>query len=186
MVYPISKLLFLPLLRVIIKRVKGVENVPPKTPFIVVANHEHHLDHLLVGYLIISKLNRKVHFISVPLFWFAKTKIYSKWAGTILLFDPKQAYQGAKKVIESGGIVGIFPEGILERKDRKENPKTGAVRLALETRTPILPMGIRFSSKPFSSTINIGKLIHIKNKKNIKKQTLDLLKSTYELRDELS
>ena len=76
--------------------------------------------------------------------------------------------------------MGIFPEGHLEAKVR--NPKTGAIRLALETNAPILPIGLKSSYIPFNSTLNIGKLIYLKkNKKNLKKQASDLMKKVYQL-----
>mgnify|MGYP001620129181 CR=1 FL=1 len=114
--------------------------------------------------------------------WFLGETICRKWAACVPVFNPAQAYEETKKLIESGEIIGIFPEaGIRKTK----NPKTGAVRLALETKTPILPIGIKSSYIPFNSTINIGNLIYLKNQKNIKKQTLNLMKEIYRLRNNL-
>ncbi|MEK6891621.1 MAG: lysophospholipid acyltransferase family protein [Nanoarchaeota archaeon] len=181
MVYPISKLWFYPLCWILIKKIKGIGNIPGKKTFIIAANHETNRDHLLILYPIIKKLNKKVHFIATPVWWF--NIISRQWAGVIPMYSPKQAYREAKKLIRSGEIVGIFPEGRLERKKRIEKPKTGAVRLALETGTLILPIGIKFSYAPFSSTINIGKLVYLNKNKDIKKQASDVMKYLYELRD---
>ena len=81
-----------------------------------------------------------------------------------------------------GEIIGIFPEGRLNAKVR--HLKTGAVRLAIETKTPILPISIKSSYIPFNSAINIGKLTYLKKRKNVKKQTLDLINYIYHLRQE--
>ena len=105
--------------------------------------------------------------MAVPTWWYVHEKLYRQWAGAIPLFNPEQAYREAKELIKSNEVIAIFPEGRLERKKRRENPKTGAVRLAIETKTPILPMGINFSYYPFSSTISIGKLIYPKENKNL-------------------
>lgn len=181
MAYPISKIWFYPILRISIKRINGIENIPNKASFIVIANHESRWDHLLILYPILKKLNKKVHFIATPVWWF--NNISRQWAGVIPLYHSKQAYNSAKELIKSGEIVGIFPEGRLERKRRRENPKTGAVRLALETKTPILPIGIKFSYIPFNSTINIGKPIYLNKNKNIKKRARDLMEHVYELKN---
>ena len=184
MVYPILKLWFYPLCSTLIRRIKGIDNIPTKCPFIIVANHEKLIDPLYIIYPILKKLNKKIHFVATPTWWFLGEKICRQWAGGIPLFNSKQAYKEAKEIIKSGEIVGIFPEG---GRKRTKNPKTGALRLAIETNTPILPMGIKSSYLPFSSILNIGKLIYLKkNKKNLKKQAIKLMKYVYKLRREIS
>ena len=182
MAYPITKFWFYPFCRVFTRKIKGVDNIPNNTPFIIVSNHKKLIDPLLIIYPILKKLNKKVHFLAAPTWWFIGDKICDQWAGCIPLFDSKQAYTQMKKYIKKEKIVGIFPEGHLNTKVR--HPKTGAVRLAIETNTPILPIGIKSSYIPFSSTINIGKLRYMKKGKDIKKQTLDLMDYVYSLRIE--
>lgn len=137
---------------------------------------------MLIIYPILRKLNKKVHFLATPTWWFLGETICRKWAGCIPLFNSEQAYNEMKNHIKKGGIIGIFPEGHLNARVR--HPKIGAVRLAIETKTPILPISIKSSYLPFNSTINIGKLIYAKKEKNIEKQTLDLMSYVYGLRDE--
>ena len=149
MVYPITKLWFYPLCKVLTRKIKGIENIPHKTPFIIVSNHEMLIDPLIILYPLLRELNKKVHFIGTPTWWFLGETICRQWAGGIPLFTPKQAYKEAKELIKSGEIVGIFPEGGI---GKTRNPKTGAVRLALETNIPILPIGIKSSYLPFKST----------------------------------
>ena len=167
---------------VLIKNIKGLDNIPTKIPFIIVSNHEKLIDPVLIFYPILKKLNKKVHFLATPTWWFLGETICRKWAGCIPLFDRKQAYNESKKLIESGEILGIFPEAGLKRT---KNPKTGAIRLALETDAPILPIGIKSSYIPFNSTIKIGKLIHLKKKNNIKKQMSNLMEEVYRLRNSM-
>lgn len=177
MVYPITKLWFYPLTSFFIKRIKGTENILSSN-YIVVSNHENLIDPLLIFRPILKKLDRKVHFVATPTWWFLGGTLCRKWAGCIPLFSSKQAYAESKKIIKSKGIVGIFPEGGTKRT---KNFKTGAVRLALQTKTPILPIGLKSSYLPFSSKINIGKPISVK-KGNAKKITAGLMKQIYRLR----
>ena len=179
MAYTISKIWFYPVFRILIKRTYGIENIPNNSNFIIVSNHEKLIDPLFIVYLMLKRLNRKVHFLATPTWWFLGEKICRKWAGCIPLFNPKQAYNEMKDHIKKGNIVGIFPEGHLDEKVRY--PKTGAVRLALETKTPILPVGIKSSYWPFSTTIRVGKLIYLK-KKNIKEQAFQLIDYAYQLK----
>ena len=183
MAYPITKFWFYPLCSLLIRKIKGKENIPAKTQFIIVSNHEHLVDPLLIIFPILRKLDNKVHFVAKPTWWFLGNTICRKWAGCIPLFNKKQAFEESRLLIKSGEIVGIFPEGSTKRT---KNPKTGAIRLAIETNIPILPVGLKSSYIPFKSTMNIGELIHFKNKKNVEKQTLDLMDSVYKLRDDIS
>lgn len=180
MAYPITKLWFYPFNWIMVKNINGIENIPNKSPFIIISNHEHLVDPMYILYPLLKKLNKKIHFIATPTWRFLGDTVCWKWAGSIPLFNSKQAYIEAKKLIESSEIVGIFPQGGIKRT---KNPKTGAVRLALETNTPILPIGIKSSYIPFNSKVIIGKPIYFKNKKNIKKQAMDLMELVYRLRD---
>ena len=181
MTYPIFRLWAFPLIRIFIRNISGAENVPTTKNFIIVANHERLVDPVYLMYAITKKLNKKIHFLSSARWWFLGEAICRKWAGCVPLFDSEQAYRELKELVEAGEIVGIFPEGYLNAK--KRNPKTGAVRLAIETKTPIMPIGLKSSYFPLSSGVNIGKLVYIKNKKNIEKQTMDIMKKIYKLRD---
>ena len=142
MAYPISKWLYFPLIRILIRRVEGMENIPRKKPFILASNHEKLIDPFYILYPILKKLNKKVHFLSTGRWWFLGDAICRRWAGCIPLFNAEQAYNEAKELIKSKEIIGIFPEG---GTHRTKNPKTGAVRLAIETNALVLPVGLRSS-----------------------------------------
>ena len=183
MVYPITKLWFYPFCRLLIGRIKCMENIPADMPFIAVSNHELLVDSLLIIYPIIRKLNKKVHLLSSGSWWFLGETICRRWAACVPVFNPAQAYEETKKLIESGEIIGIFPEAGLRKT---KNLKTGAIRLALEMNAPILPIGLKSSYIPFNSAINIGKPIYLKkNKKNLKKQMSDLMEEVYRLRNSI-
>jgi len=173
MAYPISKLWIYTLCRVLTRNIEGINNIPKDFNFILISNHDKLIDPLLILYPILRKLDKKVHFLATPTWWFLGKTICRKWAGCIPLFNPEQAYSEMKNRVKKGEIIGIFPEGHLNARIR--HPKTGAARLAIETKTPILPISIKSSYLPFNSTIHIGKPIYLKKRKNIKKQTLDLM-----------
>lgn len=181
MAYPITKFWFYPFNWVMIRRIKGMGNIPEDKTFIVVSNHEKLIDPLYLAYPLIKKLNKKIHFLSSARWWFLGDTICRQWAGCIPLFDKEQAFKESKELIKFGEIIGIFPEGHLNSKIR--NPKTGAVRLALETKKPILPIGLKSSHIPFGSAMNIGKPVYPKKGKNIEKQMMEVMDEVYRLRD---
>ncbi|MEK6983646.1 MAG: lysophospholipid acyltransferase family protein [Nanoarchaeota archaeon] len=181
MAYPITRFWLYPLNWLMIRRIRGIDNIPDKTTFIIVSNHERLIDPVYIVYVILKKLNRKVHFIASPSWWFLGNTVCRQWAGCIPLFNSREAYQEAKKLVKSGNIVGIFPEGGTRRT---KNPKKGAVRLAIETKTPILPIGLKSSYAPLNSTLNIGKLVYLnKGKISLNKQAKVLMEHIYRLND---
>ncbi|MFC1704864.1 lysophospholipid acyltransferase family protein, partial [Nanoarchaeota archaeon] len=72
--------------------------------------------------------------------------------------------------LKSGEPIGIFPEGHRSYSDKMREGKTGAARLALTARVPVIPIGIEGSKKvlPLGAfwprlkrfTINVGKPIY--------------------------
>lgn len=165
-----------------LRRIKGMDNISKKTHFIIISNHDKLVDPLLILYVVLRKLNRKVHFLAAPSWWFLGDTICRKWAGCIPLFDSKQSYEEMKKHVAKNKIVGIFPEGHM--KKRNGTPRTGALRLALETNTPILPIGIHHNKGLLRSNMSIGKLFFLKkNKESQEKQMKEIMKIVYNLRD---
>lgn len=144
MVYPIFKRTILPIFKVFLKEVKGIENIPLKGPFIVAANHDSYLDPLLIAYYVINKTNQKIHFIAYKgRFAFLGNFLIKKWAGCILIRYNKKEIDAALKeavsILKNSGIVGIFPAA---PHHELTNPKTGVARIALAAGCPVLPVAI--------------------------------------------
>jgi len=146
MVYPILKLTAFPFLKLFIKELTGLENIPKKGPFIIASNHNSYLDPLIICSVVIPKINNKIHFIAIRdgakrNFWALGDLISRKWAGCIPL-DKKDRGEGALKeamnLLKNNGIVALFPEGELTKKETE--PRTGAVRLALGSKATIVPV----------------------------------------------
>ena len=64
MVYPIAKIRLTPLIGLLIKETPGLENVPVTWPFIIAANHESYVDHLIIVKTFAVYLNKKIHFLA--------------------------------------------------------------------------------------------------------------------------
>ena len=182
MVYPISKLWYYPLLKIFLKRAKGMDNIPRYINFIVAANHSKLIDPILIYYPIIKTLNKKLHFIASPR-WIPTlgSTICEKWAGCIPAYGGK-TYGLARQALMEGKLVGIFPEGYL--KNRLKIPKNGVIRLSIETKTPILPVGVKSSYKPWNSSVNIGKPFYATKAKGIEEQLHDLMRELYDLKED--
>jgi 1-acyl-sn-glycerol-3-phosphate acyltransferase len=185
MVYPVSKLLIYPYYALFIKKVKGTENIPTSSNFILVSNHEKRIDPLYLIFTILKKLNKKVHFLAQPKLWFLGEKICREWAGCIPLFNAKQSYNELREFLLNGSIVGIFPEGDYNPNKMHKNLKTGVIRLAIETKKPILPVAIKSSYLPLDTIISIGKLEYFRKNNGLGMQIKKLMATIYGLRADI-
>jgi len=126
-------------------KVEGIENLP-EPPFIIASNHVSIPDGWLISNLIISRFKIPAWFFARDDFW-----IGTRWANFIgpriggIIIDWRKPYKSleiAHEILFKKGIIGIFPEGT-RNPDAKALclGKTGAARLALSAKVPVVPVG---------------------------------------------
>ena len=147
MLYTISRFIGYYLYRpFFVKEIKGMENIP-KEGCIIASNHVSYLDPPILGFAVSQKLNKKVHYLAkIELFRHFFSRAVHKSLEAIPIDREKKDkswIKTAKKYIRNGHIVGIFPEGGRPGTGKLQKAKTGAVRLALATKAPIVPVGIK-------------------------------------------
>lgn len=137
----------------------GLENIPKKGRIILAGNHTYKFD---CGVLI-SSTDRCVHFLGKHTLFKGMKKYFFKNMAVIPVDRTKKdsnCLKEARKVLENDQVIGIFPEGTINRK--KENPilpfKMGALKLALDTDSYIVPFSIKGKYEPFKKgpTIMFG------------------------------
>jgi 1-acyl-sn-glycerol-3-phosphate acyltransferase len=133
-----------PLLRSIFGlEVSGLEQVPAEGPFILASNHHNYFDAVVLGVTI----PRHIHFLVMPRVYHASPlhPTLHRWLGSIPVNlerpDPG-AIKRTLRVLENGGIVGIFPEGPFSREGRLEPGQPGVAMLALRSGVPVVPAAI--------------------------------------------
>jgi 1-acyl-sn-glycerol-3-phosphate acyltransferase len=174
MVYLIGKLIFPKIFGLWIKEVKGLQNVPKKGAYIIVANHASYMDHFLIMCTLVPYVNRKIHHLAKKEhFDNILKRIWHNYAGAVPLdreSGGKETLRWAIKSLKQGKIIAIHPEGTRSLNGKLQKGKTGAARLALAARVPVLPLGLigtfeilpkgKYIPKFKRATINIGKLMH--------------------------
>lgn len=170
MVYPIAKKILPPIVRLWIKKVEGLENIPKRGPFIVAANHASYIDHLIIMCLLVPYLDRRIHFLSKKEhFNNPIKKVWHMWAGAVPLDRDeggKEAMEWAVNALKAGKIIAIHPEGTRTLTGELQRGKTGVARLALLAKVPLVPVGLigtfeilpkgRYIPRLKQAVVNIG------------------------------
>lgn len=165
---PILKVLFKVLFR---PKIKGINNLPIDTNYVLAGNHTKWLDPIML----IAIIPKQVHFLAKDSLFKGITKPFLKGVGAIPVnrkIHDHQALESAIKALNEKDIIGIFPEGTINRE--KKTPtlpfKIGAVKTANVTNTSIVPFVITGKYKLFSSKITIEFLKSRKISDNLEKE----------------
>ncbi|RME51057.1 MAG: 1-acyl-sn-glycerol-3-phosphate acyltransferase [Caldilineae bacterium] len=170
--YPVLRLIFKFIVWILARvEVQGVEHIPPRGPFILAVNH-------------LTILEPPVLFVALPI---KRVTVFAadKWehvffigwllrrVGAIFVNRgevDRRALRAALKVLRSGGVLGIAPEGTRSKTGGLIRAKPGIAYLASLTNAPILPVGmsgqLHFSQqwrrlRRLHLRIRVGPLIHL-------------------------
>ncbi|MFC1704865.1 lysophospholipid acyltransferase family protein [Nanoarchaeota archaeon] len=203
MVFPIVKRTIVPIVkRLWIKKINGLDNVPKGTGFIIAANHSSYLDHWILGSVITSHLDKKIHYLAKKEHFDSfHQRIIHTYFGAIPIDREKggkRALRFAVSGLKKGKIIGIYPEGTRTLTGKIQHGKTGVARLALAAKVPVLPIGLigtfkilpKGKLKPNlkKAKVNIGKPMYFdkyygkeENRKTIRKVTDSIMREIAKL-----
>lgn len=137
-----------PAVRAVLERsfaleVDGAEHLPAEGPFLLAANHHNYLD----GIVLAVAVPHPIAFMVMPRVWRATPlhPLFHRHVGSIPINLERPdvgALRRALRVLEQGGVVGIFPEGPFSTQGRLEQGLPGVAVLALRAGVPVVPAGI--------------------------------------------
>ncbi|RCG19871.1 1-acyl-sn-glycerol-3-phosphate acyltransferase [Streptomyces diacarni] len=138
---------------------RGMENIPRDDGFITVVNHNSYLDPLSYAHYQYNTGRVPRFLAKVGLFKGGFVGAVMRGTGQIPVYrestDAVGAFRAAVEAIEKGECVAFYPEGTLTR-DPQMWPmagKTGAARVALLTRAPVVPVaqwGANLAMPPYA------------------------------------
>lgn len=130
-------------------RIEGLENLPEEGPVLLASNHLAVVDSFYLPLMV----PRRIFFLAKSEY-FTGTGIkggFQRWffsASGQIPIDRSGANAAAgaltagKRVLESGGLLCLYPEGTRSPDGRLYKGKTGLARLALETGVPVIPVAM--------------------------------------------
>jgi 1-acyl-sn-glycerol-3-phosphate acyltransferase len=139
-----------PLLRLIFRpQVEGLRNVPSDGPAILAGNHLSFSDSIFMPLVV----KRRVTFVAKAEYFTGKglkgwlTKSFFLGTGCIPVDRTggdaaRAALDTQLRVLRSGNLAGIYPEGTRSPDGRLYRGKTGVARLALESGAPVVPVAM--------------------------------------------
>jgi len=191
--------------KIYLKKLEGIENLP-KGGYIVAANHESYFDIWAMEMAFLLNTKKWIKFIA------SKSLVndpYFKYVGLLFKHDSNipilierenpdtHFFEAALQSLKKNYIIGIYPEGSRSPNGKIQKGKTGAVRLALYTKSPIVPVGLKgtYEIMPKGSSIpkisksiimRIGKPIDYKAYYDTKDDKVLVRKLTDELMSEIA
>jgi 1-acyl-sn-glycerol-3-phosphate acyltransferase len=137
----------------------GTQNIPREGGVIIAANHQTYVDPFWVGCVV----KRPTRFLA----WDAAfnwplvgplMRLFGAWPLQLEGSDPGPIRLSLQWIREGGAVV-IFPEGGRGNSDGSTKKfKAGAVRMALETGVPILPVTIRGGHQVWPNNFRVPRL----------------------------
>lgn len=154
----------------------GKNRIPQTGRIILAGNHTNYFDCILVG----CATDRCVHYLAKDELMRGPLKIIFRNLGIIPVnrrTKDKAALETAVKYLNDEKLIGIFPEGTINRTEDIIMPfKFGAVKMARDTRTPIIPFAITGKYKAFERNIKIEFMDSITVSDNLEEANEKLMK----------
>ncbi|GAA3238530.1 lysophospholipid acyltransferase family protein [Actinocorallia longicatena] len=160
-------------------RIEGYENIPATGGAVISSNHVSYLDFIFVG-LGANPARRLVRFM-------AKKEVFDHKISGPLMRGMKHipvdrengasSYIAALKALKAGECVGVFAEATISQSFTVKEIKSGAVRMAMASGTPLIPVAVwgeqrmwtkgrprKILQRGVDITILIGEPMHVTRK----------------------
>ncbi|MEV0592179.1 lysophospholipid acyltransferase family protein [Nonomuraea cavernae] len=168
---------------------EGTEHVPRTGGAVLVSNHISYLDFIFAGFgalpskrlvRFMAKKDVFDHRISGPLMRGMHHIPVDRGAGA-------GSYATALRMLKAGEVVGVFAEATISRSFTVKEIKSGAIRMAQATKTPVIPVALWGTQRLWTKgrpkaltqrhvpiTIVVGEPMYPKRGEDVDKHTVDL------------
>ena len=150
MLYWVVRAILTPFLKTLFRPwVEGAENIPPEGGVILASNHLSFSDSIFLPLI----ATRRITFLAKADYFTGTgvkgrlTKGFFSSVGQVPIdrsggAKSEAALNTAKRILSSGQVLGLYPEGTRSPDGRLYRGKTGVARMALETGVPVIPVAM--------------------------------------------
>ncbi|MEY2413115.1 MAG: long-chain acyl-CoA synthetase, partial [Acidobacteriaceae bacterium] len=178
-------------------RVEGLENLPPRGPYIICSNHQSYLDPVILCAVMPRQLFSQLFAVGTSdIFGSGIMRRVARWLRVIVV-DPDanliSAMRAGAAGLRSGRILILYPEGERSIDGAPKKFKKGAAILAMNMNVPLVPVAIEGFHKTWPRgksfqkfvplQIAIGKPIYPRQENAASEETYEAL--TAELRSQV-
>ena len=161
-------------------KISGEKNIPSEGAFLLCSNHRSWLDPVLLA----ASCSRQLSFM-------AKEELFKNPViGTLLkkvgAFPIKRgkgdaaAVMATLKIMRSGGATLIFPEGTRMKRGERKCVNSGIIRLAIQTRVPIVPAYVSRHTVTYGTPVYFDKYEEfVKDTEKMQSLADDLMDTIY-------
>lgn len=154
----------------------GLDNIPKDKSCVIAGNHTKWLDPVML----VGITNRQIHFLAKDSLFKGIVGAVVKGMGAIPVnrkIHDKDALINAKECLKNNAVIGVFPEGTINRTNDIIMPfKIGAVKMSHDTNSYLVPFVITGKYKLFRKSIKIEFLKKMKISKDLDKENKKLEK----------
>ena len=133
-------------------KIYGLENLPDSGPVIIASNHISNFDPPLIACFIPSQ--RPVNYMAKDELFF---NAFMRWLWKNLHAFPvkrgmadRNAIRTAISILQSGNIVGLFPEGTRSKTGKLGKPEPGIAMIAIKAKAVIVPCALAGTNRIFT------------------------------------
>ncbi len=187
--YWFFKLIFWAIFKLFFRfKVEGLKNLPPKTNFIVVANHASYLDSVCI----MAALPRRIYCIVARFLY--RIPVVNWFLRSIKSIPSGNSSARAVDLLVKHKNVGLFPEGGISRDGSLGEFRRGLALLAIKTGRPIIPCAVlgAYQALPFQAKfpklfspikVKIGKPVYLLKEFDDEIDDIYLQEGVFKIRD---
>lgn len=142
---------------------KSIKKDLRKKAYIVTCNHTSYMDVLVISN---TFWTRRIRYVATKELFESKVRNFCFKLFKCIPIDKEnvsmKTFKEIKKTIDNGHLIGVFPEGTIEREGEITQFKSGVVLMAIMAKAPIVPMYMEKRTKWYKrQRVVVGEMVNV-------------------------
>ena len=142
---------------------KSIKKDLRKKAYIVTCNHTSYMDVLVISN---TFWTRRIRYVATKELFESKVRNFCFKLFKCIPIDKEnvsmKTFKEIKKTIDNGHLIGVFPEGTIEKEGEITQFKSGVVLMAIMAKAPIVPMYMEKRTKWYKrQRVVVGEMVNV-------------------------